>query len=45
MAAFYSPHEGNIDFENQAVDAINPERVQMKKNGETPLFEGAKLSR
>ena len=45
MAAFYSPHEGNIDFENETVDAINPEWVQMKKDGETPLFEGAKLSR
>lgn len=45
MAAFYSPHEGNVDIENQAADAINPEWVQLKKDGETPLFEGAKLSR
>ena len=46
MATFYGPHEENKNQpEREDGDTINLEWAQLKKDGQTPLFEGAKLSR
>ena len=45
MAAFYGSRMEDLHHMEDDTDALNPEWVQLEKDGRTPLYDGAKVTR